>query len=179
MSWLPSSYDEWYKLVASLAILGAGVWGALTWWRQERLRKTKEEPGIECTMECSQSRLPDGDILLSIDVVTMNTGVLPLWPATKEASISIKAINSPPSERFVKEEADARRDVLFPVADRDDMRLEPRTRTVFSAFFEAKANHLYVVEFDLPASKGGQGWHWKKRRVVFVSEKSAKAEFSR
>src|SRR5437016_7359540 len=134
MSWPPASYDETYKLVASVAIFGAGVWGVLTWWRQERLRKQKEEPGFECSMECSQSRLPDGDILLSIDVVTMNTGVLPLRPATKEASISIKAVNSPTSERFIKEEADLRGDVLFPAADREDMRLEPGTQT---AFFKA------------------------------------------
>jgi len=107
MSWPPSSYDETYKLVASVAILGAGVWGALTWWRQERLRKEKEEPGFECSMECSQSALPDGDVLLSIDVVTMNTGVLPLRPATKQASISIKAVNSPTSETFIEEEVDA------------------------------------------------------------------------
>jgi hypothetical protein len=72
-----------YKLVASVAILGAGIWGTLTWWRQERLRKEKEEPGFECSMECSQSTLPDGDILLSIDVVTMNTGVLPLRPGNE------------------------------------------------------------------------------------------------
>jgi len=176
MSWPPSSYDETYKLVASVAILGAGVWGALTWWRQERLRKEKEEPGFECSMECSQSALPDGDVLLSIDVVTMNTGVLPLRPATKQASISIKAVNSPTSETFIEEEVDARRDVLFPAADRDDMRLEPGTRTVFSAFYKAKANHLYAVEFDLPARKNGQGWHWKKRRVVYVSDKLANAE---
>jgi hypothetical protein len=176
MSWPPSSYDETYKLVASVAIFGAAVWGVLTWCRQERLRKQKEEPGFECSMECSQSTLPDGDVLLSIDVVTMNTGVLPLRPATKQASISIKAVNSQTSETFIEEEVDARRDVVFPAADRDDMRLEPGTRTVFSGFYKAKANHLYAVEFDLPARKDGQGWHWKKRRVVYVSDKLANAE---
>jgi hypothetical protein len=130
-------------------------------------------------MEFSQSKLPDGDILLAIDVVTVNTGVMPLWPATEDASISVKAIGLPTSQKFIEEEADSKPDaVLFPAAGRGKMRLEPSTRTVFSAFFKAKANQLYSVQFDLPSNETGQGWHWKKSRVVYVSDKSEKAESS-
>src|SRR6266446_4896126 len=83
MSWLPSNYDETYKLVAIIAIIVGALWGVSTWCHQERLRKVKDEPGFECEMEFSQSKLSDGDILLTIDVVTRNTGVLPLWPVTR------------------------------------------------------------------------------------------------
>jgi hypothetical protein len=174
--WLPS-IDETYKLVATVAIIVGGIWGVSMWCHQERLRRVKENPGFECQIEVSQSKLSDGDILLAIDVITMNTGVLPLWPATEDASISVKAIDLPRSQRFIEEEADSKADaVSFPAAGRGKMRLEPSTRTVFSAFFKAKANQLYSVQFDLPANDTGQGWHWRKRRVVYASDESAKAE---
>src|SRR6266480_517729 len=75
MSWAPSSYDEAYKLALICAIIVGAAWAYKTWRHQERLRKVKEEPGFECQMEFSQSKLSDGDILLAIDVVTTNTGV--------------------------------------------------------------------------------------------------------
>jgi len=177
MSWLPSSYDEAYKLFAIFAIIFGGAWAVKTWRHQERLRKVKENPGFECQMEFFQSKLPDGDILLAIDVVTMNTGVWPLWPATEDASISVKAIDLPTSQGLIEEEAESKPDaVLFPAAGRGKMRLEPSTRTVFSAFFKAKTNQLYSVQFDLPANDTGQGWHWKKRRIIYVSDESVRAE---
>ena len=177
MSWLPSSYDEVYKLAAICAIILGGGWAIKTWRHQERLRKVKEEPGFECQMEFSQAKLPDGDILLAIDVVTKNTGVWPLWPATEKASISVKAIDLPTSQGLIEEGADSKADaVLFPAAGRGKMRLEPSTRTVFSAFFKAKANQLYSVQFDLPANDSGQGWHWKNRRVIYVSDESLRPE---
>src|SRR6266536_2911977 len=177
MSWLPSSYDEAYKLFAIFAIIFGGAWAVKTWRHQERLRKVKENPGFECPMEFFQSKLPDGDILLAIAVVTMNTGVWPLWPATEDASISVKAIDLPTSQGLIEEEAESKPDaVLFPAAGRGKMRLEPSTRTVFSAFFKAKTNQLYSVQFDLPANDTGQGWHWKKRRIIYVSDESVRAE---
>ena len=177
MSWLPSSYDEAYKLALICAIIVGAAWAYKTWRHQERLRKVKEEPGFECQMEFSQAKLPDGDILLAIDVVTTNTGVWPLWPATEGASISVKAIDLPTSQGLIEEGADSKADaVLFPAAGRGKMRLEPSTRTVFSAFFKAKANQLYSVQFDLPANDSGQGWHWKNRRVIYVSDESLRPE---
>ena len=177
MSWLPSSYDEVYKLAAICAIILGGGWAIKTWRHQERLRKVKEEPGFECQMEFSQAKLSYGDILLAIDVVTTNTGVWPLWPATEKASISVKAIDLPTSQGLIEEGADSKADaVLFPAAGRGKMRLEPSTRTVFSAFFKAKANQLYSVQFDLPANDSGQGWHWKNRRVIYVSDESLRPE---
>ena len=177
MSWLPSSYDEVYKLAAICAILLGGAWAVKTWRHQEHLRKVKEEPGFECQMEFSQSKLSDGDILLAIDVVTTNTGVLPLWPATEQASISVKAVDLPTSQGLIEEEAGSKPDaVLFPAAGRGKMRLEPGTRTVFSAFFKAKANQLYSVQFDMPENDTGEGWHWKNRRVIYVSDESVTAK---
>jgi hypothetical protein len=178
MSWLPSNYDETYKLVAIIAIIVGALWGVSTWCHQERLRKVKEEPGFECEMEFSQSKLSDGDILLTIDVITMNTGVLPLWPVTRQASISVKAISPPASPGFIKEDTDSKPDaIVYPVADRPDMRLEPGTQTIFSAFFKAKPDQLYAVQFDLPtnySAKDGEKWRWRKYQVVHVAEKSAK-----
>src|SRR6266480_6710830 len=106
MSWAPSSYDEAYKLALICAIIVGAAWAFKTWRHQERLRKVKEEPGFECQMEFSQSKLSDGDILLAIDVVTTNTGVLPLWPATEQASISVKAVDLPTSQGLIEEEAE-------------------------------------------------------------------------
>lgn len=169
---LPSNYQETSQLFTILAIVLGGAWAITTWIHQERLRRKREIPGFESEILFSQAALPGNKISVTVDVVTKNTGDIPIWPVIKNAHISLTRIDIP-AAGFIKKDVDSKpQDTFLLAPDLSELCLEPRTRTIFSAFYIADPNQLYSVEFFLPTNyttKDGQPWHWSQRRPIYVS----------
>jgi hypothetical protein len=178
---LLSNYQETYQLFAILGVIIGSAWAITTWVHQERIRKEKDVPGFECQIQCSQSILHDGRILITIDVVTMNTGNIPIWPEINKASISVKAIDLPSIPQFLEKNDEQPDAVQLIAPNLSELCLEPHTRTIFSAFYIATNHQLYSIQFYMPSShttKDGKKWHWSQRRMVYISEVSTKGGIS-
>ncbi len=171
---LPDSYDNFYKLFAIIAIALGGLWAITKWIHQEQIRKQKEVPGFQAELSFTQVPLSKDMILLTIDVITMNTGDVPIRPEIQKAFISVKATEVKSLARFIQKDVKAKPDETFLLApDLSELCLEPRTQTVFSAFYIAKPKTLYSVHFNLPAkhcTSDGKPWSWHKWRLFYTSD---------
>jgi hypothetical protein len=163
--------------LATIAGIGIGAtWAIYTWWHQESLRKIKENPGLEFGFSCSQESLPDGRVLVTVDCSVRNTGVWPIFPIVERASFRISTIPFEGETGFL--EPDGRIEegkVILCARDRQGMRLEPQTTTVFTAHYLAAPKCLYWVTFTLPSEilrEDGTKWDWIRRRVIYVPERA-------
>ncbi len=98
---MPASYEETYYLSAILAVIVGGAWAVTTWIHQESRRKARDIPGIEMDIQFSESPMISGKVLLTIDVVVVNTSDVPIRPVIKEVSLSIERIEAPKATGFL------------------------------------------------------------------------------
>lgn len=170
---MPASYEETYYLFAILAVILGGAWAVTTWIHQERRRKARDIPGIEMDIQFSESPMISGNVLLTIDVVVVNTSDVPIRPVIKEVSLSIQTIEAPKATGFLPNaKSDNDRETRLIAPHLSELTLEPHTRTVFSEFFVAKSGHLYAAFFHMPSeftTGDGAQWFWDKRRIYYVA----------
>jgi hypothetical protein len=168
-----------YNYVAAIGVVGGALWGASVWWHQETLRKTKEDPGLQASLSCEQTSLPNGSVLLSIDCTMRNTGVWPIHPDAAHGSFQVGRFSADVKDRAFAMEDIGEKVAEIPIAQRLwSARLEPTTETVFSAYYVASAGFFYGILFSLPDKpKDGQSaWTWKKWRVVYVPDRRRSIE---
>jgi hypothetical protein len=168
--------DNASALATIVGVLIGGIWVFLTWRHQERLRKDKENPGLEIDFVCRQDPLPDGRVLLTVDYEVRNTGVLPIEPIITEASYGIGEIPLGTASGFLTRDLPVEMIKIHCMPHRQEIRLEPNTATVFTAQYLAAPGQLYAVAFSLPSKelmKNGERWVWSKWRAIFVPGRDA------
>jgi hypothetical protein len=176
-------------LISLVATMIGAVWVVHTWRQQEwlrreeetrqtylrkqeeALRQEKENPGIEIDLICRQDPLPDGRVLLTMDYAVRNTGVLPIEPIITEASYAIGEIPLATASGFLTRDFPVKMINIPCMPHRQEIRLEPKTATIFTAQYLAAPGHLYAVAFSLPSKelmKNGERWVWSRWRAIFV-----------
>jgi len=164
---MPQSLEELSYLATTLAILLGGIWGVTTWIHQERLRKIREMPGLEARISFDFHSVSLSQSLLTIDIWTKNTGIIPIRPFAENARILLTPVELPKTEAFVQISDEPSDKSLFVYPAKLGVTLEPNTETGFHAFATVIPGRFYSVVFELPSDEE-RSWVWRKRRVVLI-----------